>query len=158
MTICLLTDEMCPFLDLRPKTRYPPNNPAKNVSYGPSFPGSEPMCFSNNIVNLYTVAYFARFWACVRVAFNISFIFSSTVPDLKRKIILYPKFISRLCRYVASIVERDSHQRMWESHFRSIDSAIPSTLQHSQDICILGIENDALKRFLSTSILAFVAL
>jgi len=40
MTICLLTDEICPLFDRLPKTRYPPSNPEKKVSYVPSFPGS----------------------------------------------------------------------------------------------------------------------
>lgn len=46
------------------------------------------MCLSASIVSLYTVAYFARFVACVLVARSMSPAFSLTVPERNRNIIL----------------------------------------------------------------------
>lgn len=59
-----------------PKTRYPPNRPARKVSYGPSLPQPVgPIYFKAHMDDLYTTAKQARFRACVLVAFNTIHIF-----------------------------------------------------------------------------------
>ncbi len=156
ITICLLTDETCPFLDLRPNTKYPPSNPAKNVSYGPSLPGSEPICFNNSIVVLYIVAYFARFWACVLVALNMSVAFSRTVPDRKRNIILCHHIRQRIANWQEESVGNGIHQRVWKPNFGAIYSAIASCFQNRKPVRVLRIKNDALESFLSRPCISMI--